>query len=76
MQITDRYGGPQNHPDQTTMCHGLCEGIGRIPVMGGDSDEALRHLWADCHNEAGIHDCNGWHFVVCPDCEGSGKRAR
>lgn len=39
-----------------------------------EKDAVLRDLWFKAHLEAGEHACDGWHFVTCPDCKGSGKR--
>lgn len=29
--------------------------------------------WEHEHAEARNHECDGWHFVQCPHCYGSGK---
>lgn len=54
-------------PDPETMCDGQCEGVGYYPE--NDPNEAL---WQEA--EANEHAEDGWHFVVCPICRGSGKR--
>lgn len=85
MEITNRYdalGIPL--PDPKTMCKGQCEGTGMIPVYAAvtasgvypciEEDPVLVALWEKAHEEAGIHDCDGWHFVTCPECGGSGKK--
>lgn len=36
--------------------------------------DADRLAWTDEHFSVGEHDCDGWHFVKCPDCHGSGTR--
>jgi len=35
----------------------------------GDKD---RLAWSDAHFHQ-EHDCDGWHFVKCPDCGGTGR---
>lgn len=69
IEFTDRYkalGIP--YPDVETMCLGQCEGIGWFP----ENDETSA-LWQEAH-AAKPHACDGWHFVKCPDCNGSGKK--
>lgn len=86
MEFTDRYkalGIP--YPDPKTMCKGQCEGTGIIPVYmkAGDQrdgvctpededDPELIKLWLEAEKENGSND--GWHFVCCPDCDGTGKK--
>ena len=85
IQYTDRYGGPENQPDPKTICHGHCEGMGWIPVSMGiminrkaddvyvedERDKELIRLWKEA--EAEKHAEDGWHFVKCPECGGTGK---
>jgi len=79
---TDRYlalGIP--YPDPETMCQGYCEGVGRYPVRVTveTSPEDLRD-WLAAHEDTcrnprgGYFACDGWHFIVCRDCGGTGKR--
>ena len=79
IQFTDRYealGIP--HPDPATMCLGQCEGTGTVPVCMGreantpNEDTRLVDLWRRAEAEKASPD--GWHFVKCPECEGTGKR--
>lgn len=79
---TDRYdalGIP--HPDPNTMCQGQCEGSGTVPTYNPfpqpgkvfdpeDANEPWRSLWVAA--EAEEHSEDGWHFVKCPDCDGTG----
>lgn len=75
IEFTDRYqalGIP--YPNRETMCHGQCEGIGLVPHKKEDKPDGLYDpLWDEAHEKAGEHDCDGWHFVTCPTCNGSGK---
>ena len=88
IEVTDRYKALNiPYPDPETMCKGMCEGTGAIPVYmkkgdkdGGDNfvvgedetDECLIKLWEEMEKEKQCDD--GWHFVKCPDCGGTGKR--
>jgi heterodisulfide reductase subunit B len=70
MEFTDRYkalGIP--YPDVETMCLGQCEGTGWFP-----ENDQTSELWIAAHN-AEPHECDGWHFVKCPDCNGTGKKS-
>ncbi len=73
MAFTDRYdalGVPT--PDPTTMCKGECEGTGWVPICEDDPDlqtEPWASLWTQA--EAANPTDDGWHFVVCPTCEGT-----
>lgn len=86
--FTDRYqalGIP--YPDPDTVCKGPCEGTGVYPLMNNDfatgmlkmRDELTAtdlDLWNAQHNAPNAHatePCDGWHFVKCPDCDGTGK---
>lgn len=75
--FTDRYsalGIPL--PDPATVCLGFCEGTGFIPVKQGKERNAEFKRLADAEHlkceDAG--ECDGWHFITCPDCKGTGKR--
>lgn len=77
-------------PDPEAMCPGDCEGMGVVPIdrsiMGLDAldgeavgilyspeDVALyRPLWEEAEAQEPSED--GWHFVKCPTCGGTGKR--
>ncbi len=72
-EFTDRYkalGIP--YPDPATVCHGLCEGTGVVPIHRDDTDPVFKKLWLEA--EAKQHEDDGWHFVTCPACNGTGKR--
>ena len=71
--VTDRYkaiGIP--YPDPETMCDGQCEGTGFVPVGRLDNDEPWHTLWLEAEAESPTED--GWHFVRCPDCNGTGRK--
>lgn len=72
-EFTDRYkalGIP--YPDRNTMCLGQCEGTGVVPIAHDDMEEPWRQLWLEAEAKEKADD--GWHFVRCPECNGSGKR--
>lgn len=89
MEFTSRYGdGPL--PDPETMCTGECEGTGWVPVYFPEGDhrgfdapravvtpseqdyERYRAAWLAAERKQATDD--GWHFVPCLECGGSGKR--
>lgn len=74
-EYADRYGDRDAvRPDPATMCSGQCEGLGRVPVHKDDpADEEgdWPALWAEAEREKPTDD--GYHFVVCPACDGTGK---
>ncbi|MFE9003096.1 hypothetical protein ACFYOY_13285 [Streptomyces sp. NPDC007875] len=37
-----------------------------------ETDSKLVALWREAENES--HASDGWHFVSCPECQGTGKR--
>lgn len=80
-EFTSRYealGVPL--PDPETMCKGQCEGLGVYPHKVGESGETLeeRMAWLELHNAPDAHPdepCDGFHFIKCPDCKGTGLAA-
>jgi DnaJ-class molecular chaperone len=58
---------------------GQCEGTGYFP----ENDQSSL-LWQEAHAKSKhefkeivdgkVIECDGWHFVKCPDCNGSGRR--
>lgn len=69
MEFTDRYqalGIP--YPDPETTCKGDCEGTGWVPVNQDTTDSTYHQLWEAA--EAVTPTDDGWHFVVCPRCNG------
>lgn len=81
-EFTDRYealGVP--YPDPQTMCKGQCDGLGFYPQGLNDPgiSDAERVLWQAAHDAPNAHEgdggkCDGWHFIQCAECGGSGKR--
>ena len=87
-EATSRYG--TSLPDPQTVCTGPCEGMGCFPLYNPDLDKrtgnvlrpakpeslngTLLALWMTSHEYRGPHICDGYHFVTCPDCGGTGKR--
>ena len=72
VNYTDRYealGIPR--PDPASVCGGLCEGTGYVPLQkSGAEEEPWKTLWEAA--EALQPSGNGWHFVTCPECKGAG----
>ena len=76
-------------PDPETVCDGQCEGTGAVPVhnpewrsivgrfsglsliVKGDWEDPWKTLWQEAEKKEPTK--NGWHFVTCPDCKGTGK---
>ena len=82
IETTDRYkatGTP--YPDPETMCNGQCEGMGSYPtekaLINQEACEAKggRLIVIGQREEDGT-PCkeDDWIFVVCPDCNGTGRR--
>lgn len=78
--FTDRYGG--NPPSWLRGCHGECEAMGFYP----EPCDAYTPTGDGCHvkphnpprpcpkpNEHAQADFDGWHFLRCPDCQGTGR---
>lgn len=91
IQVVDRYSAlGMKPPDQKTMCKGDCEGTGLVPIKGqqwqekpgaailrqGESprESEYQQLWLAAEEQKPTDD--GWHFVKCLDCGGSGKRVQ
>lgn len=74
-EFTDRYEALGiEAPSPEEVCEGQCEGTGTVPIAHDDLNDPWFRLWREAHEAAGEHECDGWHFVRCPDCDGSGKR--
>ena len=78
-EFTDRYkalGIP--YPDPETMCLGDCEGVGVYPHRRQANETAYEvAAWQAAHDAPDAHkdeECDGYHFIKCPDCNGTGKR--
>lgn len=71
--FSDRYDALGIKPPKPgECCPGLCEGTGYVPIKSDESRPRFRRLWEIA--EAKEHAADGWHFVVCPDCNGKGTR--
>lgn len=70
MDFTSRYGS--SLPDPATMCHAECEGTGWVPIHRDDMEEPWHTLWQEAEAQAPTDD--GYHFVRCPTCNGTGKQ--
>lgn len=60
------------YPDLETTCLGECEGTGLIPIAKDDEESIYHELWLESEKENPSLD--GYHFVKCPDCDGTGQR--
>lgn len=88
--VFDRYsalGIPR--PDPSTVCRGPCEGVGLVPVYSAagdprandpkalrparDIDPAYREAWDAAEAKHPTDD--GWHFLKCMVCGGTGRVA-
>jgi hypothetical protein len=87
VEFTDRYSGTGiPYPDPDTICIGQCEGMGCVPVFIYNgirideyaaliSDETNPELIKRWHEAEAVKPTDdGWHFVICPDCEGTRVR--
>lgn len=78
-------------PDPETVCEGACEGTGWVPVYFPEGDhrgpevfrvstptkedyENYHQLWLEAESKEPADD--GWHFLKCPDCKGTGKQLK
>jgi hypothetical protein len=78
-EAQDRYDAlNMPRPDPETMCEGECEGTGVYPHKLDDyQTEHERVEWIKAHYAQDAHKdgpCDGWHFISCEDCNGTGKR--
>ena len=69
IEFTDRYGG--SPPSWLRGCHGDCEAMGYVPVSRNNIE--LHEEWKRAHAQPHEEQCDGWHFVLCPDCKGTGR---
>jgi hypothetical protein len=77
-------------PPPSKVCRGQCEGTGWVPVYlakgdrrfvigqpdwlvsDDETDPELVERWEQAEAERRADD--GWHFVKCPTCDGTGRR--
>lgn len=84
IEFTDRYGG--HAPSWLRACHRDCEAMGWTPVfvavgppapnearVTDETDPRLLRLWSEAHAQDHNGPCDGWHFVRCTGCDGSGR---
>ena len=78
VEFSDRYSSlGMTRPNPKTVCKGKCEGTGWVPVNRKELENTFGQwatLWHVAHREAQPHNCDGWHFVKCPNCAGTGRR--
>lgn len=82
IKFTDRYealGIPLPVPGE--VCLGGCEGCGVYPEKAHKSNKPTQFAEVgepedkDCQRYA-PEACDGWHFITCAACGGTGKRPR
>jgi hypothetical protein len=71
-EFHSRYGA-RNLPDPHTMCKGQCEGLGLVPIHKDDDEEPWHTLWLAAEKENPNIPGDDYHFVECPDCNGTGR---
>jgi len=84
IEYIDRYTAlKMDPPDPEAMCPGHCEGTGFVPIYmahvnPGDchppkeTDPVFIRLWYEAEK---VHPSDdGYHFVLCPQCSGTGKK--
>jgi len=75
IEFADRYSAVgMPYPDVATICQGQCEGMGCVPIGANETEPRFKALWEEAHAKEHSEPCDGVHFVVCPDCHGTGKR--
>lgn len=80
IEFVDRYSATGTpYPDPETMCLGQCEGMGVYPHQLGSEGETPeeRAAWEKLHITClgkSEEACDGWHFITCPDCNGTRLR--
>lgn len=72
LEFTDRYGGGPR-PDPETMCKGQCEGLGTYPCKEAEATSDELKLIEEIKSTQGRSE-DGWYFIKCLDCNGTGKR--
>lgn len=73
MEATNRYDAlGMAAPNPETMCTDQCEGTGWVPIAADDMEEPWRALWLKAEAKSPRDD--GYHFVKCPACNGTGKK--
>lgn len=75
--FNDRYAVLGIEPPKLeTMCRGGCDGVGYYPTKDKASPAwKYAHLKAICDNTMHPLLCDGWHFIQCADCGGTGRIA-
>ena len=79
IEFTDRYKALGiRDPDPETVCKGPCEGTGIVPIHRDEKNYPYYLAWNVAHRECGkswwSEPCDGWHFVRCRTCGGTGKK--
>ncbi len=72
IQFVSRYDAIGGPPDPATMGEDQCEGMGFVPISENEDEEPWASLWKEA--EAKSRSDDGYHFVRCPSCNGTGKK--
>jgi hypothetical protein len=72
VEFTNRYGG--RPPSWLLSCHGPCEAMGFYPVRADDHQLTAVETSQIAHRIAeGRVEDDGWYFLRCPACRGTGR---
>lgn len=69
IEITSRYGN--RVPSLLRVCREECEGMGCVPIKSDNMEHPWRTLWLEAEAKEPTDD--GYHFVKCPYCDGTGR---
>lgn len=85
IEFTDRYG-PQGAPSWLRGCHDQCEAMGYVPIfksirepgvneatVESETSPGYLRAWFQAHAQPHAEECDGWHFVQCGSCNGTGR---
>ena len=72
---TTRYDAIGGIPDRETACRGECEAMGVVPIRkGGPGWLKYRSAWLAAEKKKPSDD--GYHFLKCLTCGGTGKKPK
>lgn len=80
IEFTDRYEGMERRPSPLTSCKGGCEAIGIHPIRFAAWEQIEHNVPRICPQRdendrwESFPPPDGWLFVYCATCGGSGRR--